>query len=96
MIDLSKLTTADTGKWVWYKPKFGAIEKGRLKTFNEAWIFVVYKCDNQWGHFLRYTSAATDPADLEFIEHAEHCRADKGFFCACLPEDLQVKEEELV
>lgn len=68
MIDLVKLTKGDVGRWVEYTPGHGAKERGRLKSWNEKFIFVVYKCDNEWKRFKDYTGAATWPKDLRFVE----------------------------
>jgi hypothetical protein len=52
----------------YYLNKGGAGEKerGRIKSWNEKWIFVVYRCDHQWDRFQDFTGAATDPEDLRF------------------------------
>ena len=39
-------------------------EWGRVKSWNDQWVFVVYKCAGQWDDFASYTAAATDPEDL--------------------------------
>ena len=90
MIDLTKLSTADTGRWVWYKPNYGAWEKGRFKTWNEAYVFVVYGANALRNDWLLQGSQATHPDDLHWIEHVEPCAADKGFRCTCPA--LQVSE----
>ncbi len=65
MIDIAKLTKDDIGRWVVYdKPH--RTEKGRLKSWNDFWVFVVYKCNHQWDKFQDYTGCATKPEDLEF------------------------------
>lgn len=66
MIDITKLTSKDIGKWVYYSPGFGENEKGRIKDWNQKYIFVVYKCDENWNKFQDYTAAATNPKDLTF------------------------------
>lgn len=65
-IDINKLTKEDIGKWVRYTstPKD---EAGRIKSWNEKWVFVVYKCDGDWDDYKNYTAAATDPKDLTFF-----------------------------
>lgn len=68
MIDLAKLTTDDIGKWIEYTPSYGAKERGRLKSWNDKFIFVVYKCGGEWGRFKGFTGAATKPEDLCFIK----------------------------
>ncbi len=66
MIDIAELTKEDIGKWVVYKPTCGLPEKGRIKSWNDNYIFVVYKCDHQWNRFQDFTGAGTDPEDLSF------------------------------
>ena len=66
MIDINTLTEADVGRWVNYTPTVGPKEPGRLRSWNDKWVFIVYKCDNQWNRFQDFTAAATDPDELEF------------------------------
>lgn len=68
MIDLAKLTTNDIGRWVEYTASHGAKERGRLKSWNNIFIFVVYKCGGEWKRFQDFTGQATKPEDLCFIE----------------------------
>ncbi len=68
MIDHNKLTFGDIGKIVTYTDGIGAKVFGRIKSWNDRWVFVVYKCDGDWVHFLQYTAAATRPIDLEFTD----------------------------
>lgn len=71
MIDITTLTQEDVGKWVIYKP-FHAKEdpdqweEGKLKSWNDVNMFVVYHCNNEWNRFQDFTGAATDPADLDW------------------------------
>jgi len=67
MIDITKLTDEDYGRWVVYTPGYGAQEKGRIKSWNENWIFVVYKCNFEWDSFQEYTACSTNPNDLDFV-----------------------------
>lgn len=66
MIDISELRKEDIGRWVLYQGSAGEKEKGRIKSWNDKWIFVVYHCDHQWNRFQDFTGAATDPEDLRF------------------------------
>lgn len=43
-------------------------EKGRVKSWNETWVFVVYKCGGDWENFDDYTGCATSYTDLFPIE----------------------------
>ncbi len=71
MIDIAKLRKEDIGKWVLYAPSYRLAEKGRIKSWNEKWIFVVYNCGGEWGKFQNYTGAATCPKDLRFTTAEE-------------------------
>jgi len=71
MIDIKQLTQEDVGRWVVYQPTRGNCEKGRVKSFNDKFVFVVYKCDFQWDRFSDFTGCATDPEDLNFINKGE-------------------------
>jgi len=68
MIDISKLGKKDIGRFVEYRSFGYKNEKGRIKSWNEKFIFVVYKCDNQWRRFQDFTAAATRPENLYFID----------------------------
>ena len=65
-MDIAELRKEHIGKWVLYTASHGATEKGRIKSWNDKFIFVVYKCDGNWDKFQDYTAAATDPKDLRF------------------------------
>ncbi len=65
-ISLKKLKPKDVGRWVEYEAPHGKREKGRIKSWNDKWVFVVYNCDKNWDRFKDYTAAATNPKDLTF------------------------------
>lgn len=67
MIDIVKLRKSDIGKWVEYRGSAGEIERGKLKSWNDKYIFVVYKCAGEWDRFQEFTGVATSPKDLIFI-----------------------------
>lgn len=72
MVDIKKLTEKDIGEWVSYTGHFdGTIEKGEIKSWNNKYVFVVYKCADEWDRFKEYTGVATRPEDLEFREEKE-------------------------
>ncbi len=71
MIDIAELRKEDIGKWVLYIAPHGKTEKGRIKSWNEKYLFVVYKCDGEWDKFQNYTGAATCPKDLRFTTAEE-------------------------
>lgn len=59
MINISDLTESDKGRSVRYTSFIGApVEVGRIKTWNDKWIFVWYGSGD--------TATATNPNDLEF------------------------------
>ena len=68
MIDINNLTIEDVGKSVIYDNGFKK-ETGKIKSWNENWIFVVYRCNNYWYNYSDYTGCATNPRDLEFIDN---------------------------
>jgi len=59
------VTSNDIGCWVLYRPKN---EKGRIKSYNDKFVFVVFKCDDNWNDYQNYTGCATRREDLEFTE----------------------------
>ncbi len=68
MIKLEKLTDKDIGRWVIYSGSGGEVEIGRIKGWNGKYIFVVYKCNNEWSRFQDFTAAATRPIALRFTK----------------------------
>ena len=68
MININELKDSDYGRYVMYTPEFGEWFLGRMKSWNNKNIFVVYKCDNHWRDFKNYTGQATSPKDLIFAE----------------------------
>ena len=78
MIDIAELREEDIGRWVLYQGGVGEKEKGRLKSWNDEFIFVVYKCDGQWQKFQDYTGNATNQEDLRLttLEEVVSVRRD--------------------
>ena len=68
MIDIIKLTKKDIGKWVEYQGYANEKERGKIKSWNNKYIFVVYNCAGNWSRFQDYTSVATKPENLIFIK----------------------------
>lgn len=68
MINISELTSEDVGRWVIYTGSVGVIERGKLKSWNDTNIFVVYHANGNWDadHWKDYTGQSTRPEDLEF------------------------------
>jgi hypothetical protein len=78
MIDIKKLTKKDIGHWVKYtRPYSLTREKGKIKSWNNKYIFVVYKCANNWDNYQSYTGIATNPKDLEYL--FEGIKEDRKF-----------------
>jgi len=70
MIDIKSLTDADKGRWVEYTPPFnGKKWNGRIKSWNDHLVFVVFNCDGFWENYAEYTAEATAPNYLEFKEY---------------------------
>jgi len=67
-IDIKSLTEADKGRWVIYSKIAEQQRIGRIKSWNESHIFVVYKCDEDWDNYADYTAEATSVNDLIFKE----------------------------
>lgn len=68
MIPIDSLSASDRGRWVIYRGIHPAhAERGRIKSWNEFFIYVVYRCADQWDRFEDYTAAPTLPKDLEFV-----------------------------
>jgi hypothetical protein len=71
MIEINKLSQSDIGDWVEYRDKFDSKpDKGRIKSWNQKFIFVVYRCGGNWNEFEKYTGVATDPSDLQLAREA--------------------------
>lgn len=69
MIHLHELRLSDIGRWVVYRDRFDSKpDVGRIKSWNQKFIFVVYRCAGNWDDFASYTGVATAPDDLEFKE----------------------------
>lgn len=37
---------------------------GKIKSWNDEFIFVVFNCDNQWDRWMDFTAEACKPEDL--------------------------------
>lgn len=66
MIDPKALTLGDVGKWVKYVPACISqpTETGRIKSWSDTFVFVVFHCDSRWGDFSEFCPQATDPMRL--------------------------------
>jgi len=68
MIDVFELKQTDKGRWVKFKCGNFDEKIGRIKSWNDLHIFVVYHCDDDWENYADYTAEATHGSRLEFIE----------------------------
>ena len=66
MIHTKELGPEHVGRWVLYCGGAGEIETGKIKSWNDRVVFVVYHCNNEWHRFSEFTAAPTDPNDLTF------------------------------
>ena len=69
MININNLTKDDVGRWVYYTDSFdGRKQYGRLKSWNEVNVFVVYESlAKDMNLYMHYIGVATDPKDLTFV-----------------------------
>ena len=58
----------------------GTTEVGRIKSCNDKYIFVVYKCGDLWENYQDYTGCATNPEDLKPI--MRQCPYSKATGCS--------------
>lgn len=65
MIEIEKLKDKDIGRWVTYTDGF-KIQKGRIKHWNDNFIFVVFNCNNEWDTFQDYTGQACSPDTVSY------------------------------
>ena len=70
VIPINSLEPSDVGRWVVYSACPGHLEYGRIKSWTDRFIYVVYRCpDDQWDRFEDYTAAPTCQEYLEFEEN---------------------------
>lgn len=69
-ICINSLSEEDIGRWVMYTSPHGSRQHGRLKSWNDHFVFVVYNVPNMssddWERFQEYTAAGSKPEDLVF------------------------------
>lgn len=68
---INNLTEKDIGRWVVYTTPHGSKETGKIKSWNDAFVFVVYHCAGEWDNYQDYTGCATRPEDLQFKEQTK-------------------------
>lgn len=70
MIKIDDLKESDIGKWV----KFDTghyLESGRLKSWNDTFVFIVFDCNKEWFRFKDYTGCSCNPDNCTFFEDGE-------------------------
>jgi ssDNA-binding Zn-finger/Zn-ribbon topoisomerase 1 len=65
---LDKAIELTVGAWVYYEPIAAYREYGRIKSWNDHGVFVVFHCDNQWDRFEDYTGCLTDFDKLTLVD----------------------------
>jgi hypothetical protein len=70
MIYIRDLRAEHVGQWVRYRDAHfpEQSEIGRIKSWNDRTVFVVYRCNNEWHRFEDFTAAGTRPESLDFID----------------------------
>jgi len=66
MINIKELTKEDIGRWIVYNDGLDNLEYGKLKSWNDNTIFVVFKCNDEWDNFQNYTGQSCSPKNLTF------------------------------
>ena len=64
MIIIASLSDNDHGRWVIFRGDRN--DRGRIKSWNERFIYVVFCCGGHWDDYANYSAAPTLPEDLEF------------------------------
>lgn len=72
MIHISDLKPEHVGQWVrWRGGHPDHREEGRIKSWNERYVFVVFKCDDNWERFEDYAGQSCDPSNIDFMGRGE-------------------------
>jgi hypothetical protein len=62
-LPLTALTCVDVGRWVVFT--YGSHQyRGRIKSFNDTHVFVVFHCAGEWDCYHDFTAEAVRPAYL--------------------------------
>lgn len=67
-IDHTKLSYRHLGNWVRFDQQHGESRFGRLKTWNEKYVFVVFSCGGDWDNWHNYTGQSCNPDDCAFVD----------------------------
>jgi hypothetical protein len=66
-IRIEDLRPDQIGAWVNYVRENREPQRGRVKYWNQRFVFVVFDCANQWDRFTDFVAAPMNPEDLEFV-----------------------------
>jgi hypothetical protein len=66
MITINSLTSKDVGRWVTYQTAHGEQCRGRIKSWNDCFVFVCFFADGRWDDYQQFTAMVTNPQQLEF------------------------------
>jgi hypothetical protein len=66
-IRIDDLGPDQIGAWVNYIRATSEPRKGRIKYWNQRFVFVVFDCANQWDRFTDFVAAPTNPEDLDLV-----------------------------
>ena len=64
MMNLKTIRERHKGKFVKYIP---SKKIGRIKSWNDRFIFVVFHCNDTWDDYEDYTGEGCNPSDLKLI-----------------------------
>jgi predicted ribosome quality control (RQC) complex YloA/Tae2 family protein len=58
------------GMWVEYCDPNKPVEIGRVKSWNDKIVFVVFHANDDWSHYYNYTGSAVLIEDLELLKES--------------------------
>ena len=61
-MNIKTMRKSHVGRFVKYLPTG---EMGRIKSWNDSYIFVVFNCDDSWYDYEKYTAQSCLPSDLK-------------------------------
>jgi len=69
-IENHTLTKIDIGRSVVYFERGGTkLCRGRIKSWNDTFVFVVFYCNDNWDDYQNYTGQACCPEDLKWADY---------------------------
>jgi hypothetical protein len=66
-LQIDQLSDKDRGRWVEYCSTTGQRERGRIKSWDRSFVFVVFRCDGRWDEYKNFTASATLPEEILFV-----------------------------